>query len=318
MLDEDGLVVEINAAMLAGSALARGDVIGQPLVDAPLVFLGRAARARLRRALEGRFAGAVRLVDPSSGITIDVATIRAGRSTLRIVEARDAGDGSSALDAATRALAKIGESAAILAHELKTPITALHLALRAVARRLTADERELVEELAARLARVERRCRDALAMARPRRLELRRFSARSLLRGALVDVEPRRARRGVTIDLDVHPECLELTADFAQLSGAVVNLLLNAVEAARPSGRVAVSASAEPGGGACIAVDDDGPGVPSALRAKLFRPFVSSKDDGNGLGLVVCDRVAAEHGGAIGIETSALGGARFWIRLPPP
>lgn len=65
-----------------------------------------------------------------------------------------------------------------------------------------------------------------------------------------------------------------------------------------------------------MCVDDDGPGIPPEVADDLFRPFVTSKHAGTGLGLAFCRKVAEAHGGSIDVETSPLGGARFALDLP--
>jgi signal transduction histidine kinase len=107
------------------------------------------------------------------------------------------------------------------------------------------------------------------------------------------------------LDADVHP---------AAIQQAVTNLVLNAVEAS-PKGRVKIDLARD-GRDVVLAVDDDGPGVPESERQRIFDPFYTSKPDGTGLGLIAVRAAADLHGGSIEIATSALGGARFVVRLP--
>jgi signal transduction histidine kinase len=99
------------------------------------------------------------------------------------------------------------------------------------------------------------------------------------------------------------------------------NLLSNAVRHTPPGGSVTVSAQRD-GGGWQIAVADTGPGVPAALRPRLFDRFsrgdgARRRDSGGaGLGLSLCAAIAAAHGGDIAIDDTAPGGARFVVRLP--
>jgi signal transduction histidine kinase len=100
-----------------------------------------------------------------------------------------------------------------------------------------------------------------------------------------------------------------------ELHQVLVNLLVNAVEAVAPGGRVGVRARVA-GGQVAIEVHDDGPGVPEALRERVFDPFFTTRAEGTGLGLAVCARVVAAHGGDIQVGVGPWGGALFTVTLP--
>src|SRR5262249_10595885 len=99
---------------------------------------------------------------------------------------------------------------------------------------------------------------------------------------------------------------------------AIGNLLKNALEALPRGGHAQLSAARDGKRGVLLAVDDDGPGISPALERELFKPFVTDKSRGTGLGLALCKRIVEEHGGTIEAGRSALGGARFVICLPLP
>ncbi len=115
---------------------------------------------------------------------------------------------------------------------------------------------------------------------------------------------------GVSVDGSAsapgHPE---------KLRQVLVNLVRNAAEAAGSGGRVSVSLT-ERNGTAEVAVEDSGPGIPSAHRARLFEPFFTTKAGGTGLGLAVSRAIARAHGGDLAADAGATGGARFALRLP--
>jgi nitrogen fixation/metabolism regulation signal transduction histidine kinase len=130
----------------------------------------------------------------------------------------------------------------------------------------------------------------------------------------------------VDVRLEVPVDPLPAAIDRQMLRRVVINLVRNAVQAIRDEragrapgellGRVVVSARKE-GDGAAIAVDDDGPGVPSAARERVFDPYFTTKKDGTGLGLAIVKKIVVEHGGRIDVGRSeSLGGASFVIHLP--
>ena len=97
----------------------------------------------------------------------------------------------------------------------------------------------------------------------------------------------------------------------------ILNLLLNAADAVGPGGHIVLAAHAS-GGRVELSVTDDGPGVPSQMRPRLFEPFATTKDPGKGtgLGLAVCRGLVEAAGGSITLDESYAQGARFVVELP--
>jgi len=95
----------------------------------------------------------------------------------------------------------------------------------------------------------------------------------------------------------------------------LLNLILNAADATHGRGRIDVRLRRAEDM-AILEVNDDGPGVPAERRGAIFDAFYSSKAHGTGLGLLTVKVTAEEHGGAVEVETSDLGGACFRVRLP--
>jgi len=112
------------------------------------------------------------------------------------------------------------------------------------------------------------------------------------------------------------PTNLTCRANPQTVSRAVLNLLVNAADATAPGGRIELTAAVEAEREVLIAVDDDGPGVSAEARDLIFRDFYTTKAHGHGLGLVSVKFCAREHAGNWGLDTSPLGGARFFLRFP--
>ncbi|HWB74459.1 MAG TPA: HAMP domain-containing sensor histidine kinase, partial [Nannocystaceae bacterium] len=114
---------------------------------------------------------------------------------------------------------------------------------------------------------------------------------------------------------------LIIDADRQLLKQVLVNLVENAVLSAREAGRSPVQvevSTAKVGNAVEIRVDDNGPGVPEAMREKVFEPYQTTRTQGTGLGLAIVKKVVLDHRGEVRVETSPLGGARFVVRLPLP
>lgn len=212
-------------------------------------------------------------------------------------------------------LAAIGESASVLTHEIRTPITSLRHALRAVGEKLGIGDRTLVEELIGNLNRIERMLGQTLSFAKPLRLQRQHVALRTLVERAVRDVAQLPACAGMSVDLQV-PEALCLDVDPQLFGEVLVNLLRNAAEATQGNGHVVVRATVRDGQ-PVVDVVDDGPGVPPHRREEIFKPFHSSKDYGTGIGLAFCRKVIESHGGTLTLVPEAGAGACFRVEMPP-
>jgi len=103
-------------------------------------------------------------------------------------------------------------------------------------------------------------------------------------------------------------------AGDAEVQNLLVNLLLNAIQASQPEGKVGISAHA--GDGVRVCVIDDGCGIPAEYRKQIFEPFFSLREGGTGLGLAIARDIARSHGGDISLADSPLGGLRATVRVP--
>lgn len=211
-------------------------------------------------------------------------------------------------------LASLGESASVLSHELRTPITSLRHALRAVGEKLGVEDRVLVEEFVANLNRIERMLGQTLSFAKPLHLQRQATELGELARGAVREIRQLPAAAEAAIEVrsetpvpaDVDPQL------FAEV---VSNLVRNAVEACGGKGHVVVRCE-RAGDRAVVEVEDDGPGVPANRRDEIFRPFHSSKDYGTGIGLAFCRKVIETHGGTITLAEKPGIGACFRVEVP--
>ena len=215
-----------------------------------------------------------------------------------------------------RGLATIGEQAAMLAHEIKNPIAAVNVALRAVAHVLGEDHRAVLGDLVARMQRIESLMRRTLTFARPLELKLARTECKDLFEQTLRQLRSEIVKRGARVSWQVSDGCSTFSGDRQLLEEVLTNLLTNALEAIGPGGQVALKAHSRPQSEIMLSVDDDGPGIPPSLRTTLFKPFATTKATGTGLGLAFSRKVIEDHGGTLEVRKSELGGARFEIRLP--
>lgn len=213
----------------------------------------------------------------------------------------------------------------VLTHEILNSLTPIGSLAETAVRLLdetseTADARVAdaamaVRTLARRTAGLERFIDSYRAVARPPEIARQRFLARPWLDELLRLIEP--VRGSVTLSSTVTPQDLALDGDPDLLAQAVINLLHNAVEAARTgSDNPAVSVTvAMNGGSTTIAVRDNGAGVPEHLRRDVFLPFFTTRKGGTGVGLNLSRQIAIAHGGSIQVGDNAPHGALFRISL---
>lgn len=215
-----------------------------------------------------------------------------------------------------RALATVGESAALLAHEIKNPITAVNVALKAVADQLGEDHHAVLDDLVSRMRRLEQIMRRTLTFSKPLILNVQPINAEELLEDAVQVLRPEIAANDAEVQVSTTPKGLVFHGDRGLLEEVLVNLVKNAVEAGSEQVHVELNASAQPRDQIRIDVEDDGPGIPPAIESQLFNPFATTKSTGSGLGLAFTKKVVEAHGGTIEAGTGELGGARFTIHVP--
>ncbi|MFO0802183.1 MAG: ATP-binding protein [Gemmataceae bacterium] len=212
-------------------------------------------------------------------------------------------------------LAAVGQLAAGVAHEIRNPLTSIKLlvqtAQEAGGEALSAVDLRVIED---EVRRMERSLQTFLDFARPPHTERRRTEIRPMIQGVLELLKGRAERQRIVVRSDI-PD-LRAVIDSEQIRQVVVNLCLNAIDAMPNGGTLELAVRAKPLDRFEIEVSDTGPGIPDAVMARLFQPFVSTKDTGLGLGLVISKRIVDAHGGTILAWNRPEGGSRFTINLP--
>lgn len=238
-------------------------------------------------------------------------------------------------------LASVGQLAAGLAHEVGNPIAAMQ-GLQDLLLDGGLDqeqERDFIRRMRKETERISRILRDLLQFARPTTAEQERVpgSVDAAINETVTLVAPQPQLRDIDLSIDVYPDLPQVTLPHEQLMQVLLNLIMNAASACNGRGSITIrartvaSASVRPGmpGEAAgqksptqvleLSVEDDGPGVPKDLSARIFEPFVSTKDvgEGTGLGLSVCRGLVEASGGSIQLDESVTRGARFVVHLVP-
>lgn len=215
-----------------------------------------------------------------------------------------------------------GKLAASVAHSIRNPLTSVKIRLFSLGRslRLSEEQREDFEVITEEIGHIDAIARNFLDFSRPAKLRKQQVSPVEIVHSALTLMHHRLESYGVEVDLEAPADLRPVIADPEQIKEVLVNLLVNACEAMPGGGRIAISVEpgyVDPMGSVVVVrVADTGPGIPAALRDKVFQPFFSSKEEGTGLGLAIARRIVEEHGGWITVKSGEGGGAQFSITLP--
>lgn len=213
-------------------------------------------------------------------------------------------------------LAAMGEMAASLAHQLRTPLAAATLYVGTLVSRdmAPADVKSIASRTQDRLRHLERLIRDTLMFARGEVLGREAIDIAALIDELRHTVEPVARQAGVALVVAPAAEGT-VSGDRKAIASALVSLLENAVQACGDGGEVGLAVE-QGGGEVCFVVRDNGRGIPRDIQERLFEPFFTTREEGTGLGLAIARGVARVHGGDIGCESAPGAGSRFTLRLP--
>lgn len=300
VLDERGIIQECNPAA--------SELLGEPLLG--LGFSAVFARAA---------------VDASR--VLEHVELRGGRFVN--ISRRDLGDGGEvvlladvteshlmqAFLARQQRLLTMGELAAGLAHQIRTPLATalLYASQMTLPGRSGGDLARCAEKTADSLRQLDKLVTEMLAFARggaAREI----VSVSAVLEQVAQWLRPA-LRAGATLTIRTDAPELQVRANASSLVSAVLNLATNALQSAAGDLDLELLGRRGEGGRAQIVVSDNGPGVPPQLRARIFEPFFTTRARGNGIGLAIVKSVVEAHQGSVRLADSQRG-ARFIIDLP--
>jgi two-component system sensor histidine kinase FlrB len=326
-LEEKQALAERQSALL--SALPAGVVVvgqcgtvreanaaAKRMLGAPLVGIAwQDAQTRLKPA-ECEF----EWITPAGGEQrIGLEEQSLGPQQGRIVLLHDVTDAHAARERMARneRLAAMGEMAARIAHQLRTPLsTAMLYASQLERPGMSSEQREAVaQRVLSRLRSLERVTREMLRFVRGERANPGNIDVSTLLNEAAQVVEPLMANRGIAFAWEDHTGGAILHGDRRGLAAALLSLLENAAQATPQGGKVRLQGMAN-SMRVRISVSDTGCGIAPESFARVFEPFYSTRSDGTGLGLAIVKSVVELHGGTIDISSSPGTGTLFTIVLP--
>ena len=213
-------------------------------------------------------------------------------------------------------LARVGQMAAVLAHEVRNPLAGIRGAMQVLMGRRREDdpERAVMQEILTRTESLNDLINDLLLFARPRPPRLADVDLAPLVGDVFAAVRQDPAGQGVEFQAIGPP--LQVYADADLTRATVLNLVLNAAQALQGRGRITVSMAPAPGGMVELQVRDTGPGIAPEILEQVFEPFFTTKARGGGLGLPIAQRTAELHGGSLSVACPPEGGTVFTLTLP--
>jgi signal transduction histidine kinase len=213
-------------------------------------------------------------------------------------------------------LSTLGELSAGMAHEIRNPLGAIRGTAEILKDGVApGDPRaEFAEILVREVDRLNRVLEGFLRFARTAPVEREDFDLNGVV-GEVIDLTRRQAERSGVAVTFVAGSLPPLSGDGSQIRQALLNLILNALQVMGDGGRLQV-ATGTVGTIAEVKITDSGPGIPEDEQERIFKPFVTTRHNGTGLGLPISQRIAVAHGGGIAVVSQPGAGATFILTLP--
>jgi PAS domain S-box-containing protein len=218
----------------------------------------------------------------------------------------------------SRRLAAIGRLTSGVAHEVKNPINAIvvHLeVLRQKMREIDPDTRRHVDVIGSEIQRLDRVVQTLVDFTRPVELRLSDTDLRKVVEDVVILASPAAEKHNVLIERQAGQDALPVRIDVDLVKQAVLNIVLNGVQAMPEGGTLHIAVKRE-GEGALLTVRDQGAGIPENIRDKIFNLYFTTKTGGSGIGLAMAYRVVQLHHGSVEFTSIMDHGTTFFLRFP--
>ena len=267
--------------------------------------------------------GKKRSLDAFSVADLDALTGLAAQASVALENARLYEELRKSEEIINRAdrLSALGTLAAGIAHEIRNPLVSIQTFFQLAPSRLGDEEfmNSFLKLAEGEVSRIRDLVGELLSYAKSTSPTIRSVDVGELVARVSTLLDPHARNRKVDLERNIEDRDFSVEADSDQLTQVMINIVLNAIQAAPEGGRVRVSASRADGeqSGLCrVRVEDNGPGVPAELRDSIFNPFFTTKDAGTGLGLAIAHRIVSDYGGFIRVDDTFDAGGAFDVFLP--
>ncbi|MGM0875672.1 MAG: PAS domain-containing sensor histidine kinase [Bacillota bacterium] len=210
-------------------------------------------------------------------------------------------------------LSAVGQLAAGVAHEIRNPLTTLKGFIQFLKPNL---EHHYVEIMLTELDRINMIVSEFLILSKPQGIKYQSIDVKNILQTIISLLETQAIIKNIQIFSEFDSECSSITGEQNQLKQVFINLVKNAIEAMPNGGEVTVKLKKIEKNMVSIFIIDQGIGIPEEQIHKLGEPFYTTKEDGTGLGLMVCFKIIENHGGTIKISSQPNKGTSVEVLLP--
>ncbi len=321
LFTRDSRVVLVSAPVERFLGRPRAELLGKTaseifLRDTPLGALVLDAFERKRPLLQREFiAAAGRHVQVSMDFIHEKSTQIGALLIMRDAESvRRIGDEIEM----SRRLSASGRVTGGVAHEVKNPINAIVLHLQLLQNKLSlpdADTRRHMDIIGSEIHRLDRVVQTLVDFMRARELHLVEVDLRRLLDEVALLAGPESEQLGVTIEQDMPPEPLPIKADLDFMKQALLNVVINGVQA-MPHGGVLTISARQDEDVVVAEIRDRGTGIPREVQEKIFELYFTTKKEGNGIGLAQTYQILQWHYGSVEFESTEGDGTTFRFRIP--
>ena len=305
VLDAQGIVQECNPVALT--------LLGEPL-------LGQLWRDVMRRACCAEYGVEDSEIKLANGRQITLSARALGTEPGQILLLTDVTEHRALQNLVNRQqrLSAMGEMAASLAHQIRTPLATALLYLSHLNHPQQAEVERLrvTEKIRARLRHLEGMVNDMLVFARGGTGAIEKFSIDSVLDELRQTLEPQLQMLQGDLHIDNAAPGTIVNGSRAALAGALLNLANNAMQSCGAGARLRITVRTPQPDRLTLSVGDNGPGIPADCIGRIFEPFFTTRPDGTGLGLAVVRAVVEAHHGSVWVDSPPGQGACFGLRLP--
>ncbi len=217
----------------------------------------------------------------------------------------------------SRHLSLVGQMAAGVAHEIKNPLASIKGALEIIRddKVPQSDRNEFSDIAFKEVKRIDSTVAEFLQYARPKATQRQDVDLSALVESGLKQLNPQMAKASLSLQTSIQTD-VHILADWEQIHQALLNLVINAMEASQPGGSIEVKLSHASTDRVVLSISDTGSGMNSAQQEQAFDPFYTTKAAGTGLGLAIVKSIIDGHHGQIEIQSEAGRGTRVNVTLP--
>jgi signal transduction histidine kinase len=313
------VIAQSSDLIAASRALTRTILIAATVSVLVMVIVSQVVARRVTAPLDALVAFTREVSPGASTRRATVGGDEVGRLAAAFNDMLDRLDRSRDALVRSEKLALAGLMAARVAHDVRNPLSSMKIQAQLLGSCLgdQAKSRKLLDAVLRDILQLESVVRDLIELARPGELKRQPISMDAVVDDVLQQLAAQLSYRKIAVEATTTKHLPVVDLDVGRFRQALLNLIGNAADAMPTGGTLTVSTSLEEQGSALVLdICDDGIGIDASIRDRLFDPFVSTKRDGVGLGLVNAKAVVESHGGTLELSARAPKGTRARIVLP--